>query len=61
MHDSEPLYNLREHGRQLTEPGPRMLLTMSPFVNVAREAAARTGCALRVLGEAEAAISSPRC
>ena len=57
MHDGQPLYNPRELGRQLTEPDARTLLTMPPFVNVAREAAARTGCELCVLGEAEAAIS----
>lgn len=53
----QPLYNPRELGRQLTEPDRRKLLTMSPFVNVAREATARTGCDLCVLGEVEAAIS----
>lgn len=54
---ANPLYTTRELARQLVETDARMLLTAPPFVEVAREAAAKAGCELCVLGEAPRAIS----
>jgi acyl-CoA synthetase (AMP-forming)/AMP-acid ligase II len=56
---ANPLYTSRELARQLSETETRILLTAPPFVDVAREAAAQTGCQLCVLGpeRAEGAIS----
>ena len=53
---ANPICTVRELGRQLADTGARMLLTMPSSVDVAREAAAATGCEVVVLGGADGAI-----
>ena len=48
---ANPLYTVRELSHQLAETDARMVLTASPFVEVAREAAAPTACEVYVVGE----------
>jgi acyl-CoA synthetase (AMP-forming)/AMP-acid ligase II len=48
---ANPTYTARELGHQLADANARMLLTVPQFLDVAREAAAPTGCELYVLGE----------
>jgi acyl-CoA synthetase (AMP-forming)/AMP-acid ligase II len=48
---ANPLYTVRELSHQLAETRARMVLTTPPFVEVAREAAAPTGCEVYVVGE----------
>jgi acyl-CoA synthetase (AMP-forming)/AMP-acid ligase II len=50
---ANPLYTARELGHQLADAGASMLLTVPSCLGVAREAAARTGCEVFVLGEAD--------
>jgi acyl-CoA synthetase (AMP-forming)/AMP-acid ligase II len=52
---ANPLYTARELGHQLADTQASMLLTAPPFLEVAREAAAPTGCEVLVLGEAPGA------
>jgi acyl-CoA synthetase (AMP-forming)/AMP-acid ligase II len=54
---ANPLYTARELGFQLADAGASMLLTVAPFLEVAREAAAHAGCEVFVLGEADGAAS----
>jgi acyl-CoA synthetase (AMP-forming)/AMP-acid ligase II len=55
-----PLYTAKELGHQLTDSGARMLLTIPPFLEAAKEAAAHAGIGdqVYVLGEAEGAAGS---
>jgi acyl-CoA synthetase (AMP-forming)/AMP-acid ligase II len=48
-----PLYTSNELAQQLEDSGARLLLTVPPFLDAAREAAARTGAEVFVVGEAE--------
>ena len=48
---ANPLYTAGELTRQLRDAGASMLLTVPPFLAVAREAAQRAGCQLFVVGE----------
>jgi acyl-CoA synthetase (AMP-forming)/AMP-acid ligase II len=53
---ANPLYTPRELGYQLADAGASMLLTIAPFLDVAREAAAEAGgCEVFVLGETDGA------
>jgi acyl-CoA synthetase (AMP-forming)/AMP-acid ligase II len=54
---ANPLYTANELAHQLTDSGARMLLTVPPFLEAAREAAEQAGIAdeVYVLGEAEGA------
>jgi len=53
---ANPLYTARELCHQLTDSGARMLITVGPFLEVAREAAADAGVEdIFVVGEAEGA------
>ena len=55
---ANPLFTERELGRQLADSRARLLLTMPPFLDVARRAAARVGDGqVFVLGEAAGAPS----
>jgi acyl-CoA synthetase (AMP-forming)/AMP-acid ligase II len=49
---ANPLYTAGELARQLTETDASILVGAPAFVEVAREAAARAGCELYVMGEA---------
>jgi acyl-CoA synthetase (AMP-forming)/AMP-acid ligase II len=52
---ANPLYTARELSHQLADTDARMLLAVPQFLEVAREAAAHSGCELCVLGEADGA------
>src|SRR5215216_148253 len=52
---ANPMYTARELGHQLADTNASMLLTVSPFLEVAREAATPTGCELCVLGDGHGA------
>ena len=54
---ANPLYTARELGHQLADTRATMLLTVPPLLEVAREAAAPTGCEVVVLGEAHEATA----
>jgi acyl-CoA synthetase (AMP-forming)/AMP-acid ligase II len=57
---ANPLYTVRELGHQLADCRAKMLLTMPPFLDVAREAAERSAdCEVFVLGEAAWPIRLP--
>ena len=53
-----PLYTVRELGHQLSDCRAKLLLTMPPFLDTARQAAAQAGnCEVLVLGEAAGTAS----
>jgi acyl-CoA synthetase (AMP-forming)/AMP-acid ligase II len=53
---ANPVYTVRELGRQLADSRAKLLLTMPPFLDVARQAAARAGdCEVFMLGQAAGA------
>jgi acyl-CoA synthetase (AMP-forming)/AMP-acid ligase II len=58
---ASPMYTARELGHQLADTTASRLLTVRQFLEVAREAAAPTGCELSVLGEGDGRRRSPRC
>jgi acyl-CoA synthetase (AMP-forming)/AMP-acid ligase II len=57
---ANPVSTVRELGHQLADSHARMLLTMPPFLDAARQSAARAGdCEVFVLGEAVGVPSFP--